>query len=95
MKVVSNSIAKNGCEAGESGKPKYPSVCGKELGSEAMRKAIPSPARHGGEGGTMVKVKRVEKETVEFDEERRKRTGKEWRTLPTGEFDRELQVVSS
>ncbi|KAI3721293.1 hypothetical protein L2E82_32299 [Cichorium intybus] len=54
-----------------------------------MRKAIPSPARHGGIGVMTVKVKRVEKDTVEFDEERRKRMGKEWRTLPTGWVDEE------
>ncbi|KAI3764230.1 hypothetical protein L2E82_14235 [Cichorium intybus] len=40
-----------------------------------MRKAIPLPARHGGIGVMTVKVKRVEKDTVEFDEEQRKRMG--------------------
>lgn len=73
--MVSNSMAKNGSERGESGKPKYPSECGKELGSETMRKAIPSPGRHGGGDGMMVVEKRVEKETVALDEERRKRMG--------------------
>lgn len=75
MKLVSNSTAKNGLEAGESGKPKYPLECGNDLGSEAMRKAIPSPAKHGGGGAVIVKVNRVEKETEEFDEESRNRMG--------------------
>lgn len=57
---------------------------------------MPSPEMQGGGGGVILKVKWTENETtVEFDDELKKRIGYEWRTLPVGEYEVDVQVGSS